>query len=593
MTDLDLVTATATRNYAASEPLLDWLNLYGESKGFRRDNDYDDYDERTDFSLFIMRKGIEFEGAVAKYLASIVPMCTIIKDGQRRDHPELLNKTISAMEAGSPLIYQAFLKDEGSKTYGIADFIVRSDKLRELSPNSITEEESNVGAPVSEGNPWHYRVIDAKFTTLHFLAGGDISPAGSAWGYMQQVYIYNRALAQMQGYSPPGGYLLGRKWEQTIKGKKSRNNDCTNRLAFVSSNAMSRSKGLLSRSADDACAWIRRVRNEGETWDVIPEPSIPELRPNMGSTSDQPWHHAKSEINENLKDLTRLWQVGVEKRNTANSAGIFSWNEEGYSSDQLGVKGAKTGPTLQKIIDINRNHSLKPILPLKLTESDQVWRKEGPVEFYVDFEPVSDLDDDFSNIPLSGGQPLIFMIGCGHKENGEWNWTSFATNDLTEPSEAEIIDRWLEHMGKVQLELGNDRENPLVFHWSHAEQSTFETAFNSATERHPEKEWQRPNWYDFLKKVVREEPITIRGSFGFGLKSVAGSMRALGAIDTAWGAGPTDGLGAMVGAWTAASEAAINGVSMKDVSLIHEISEYNEVDCKVMMEIISYLRINH
>ena len=54
MTDLDLVTATATRNYAASEPLLDWLNLYGESKGFRRDQDHKDYDKRTDFSLFVM-----------------------------------------------------------------------------------------------------------------------------------------------------------------------------------------------------------------------------------------------------------------------------------------------------------------------------------------------------------------------------------------------------------------------------------------------------------------------------------------------------------------------------------------------------------
>ena len=31
------VSATATRNYAIGDPLLDWLNLYGEAAGFARD----------------------------------------------------------------------------------------------------------------------------------------------------------------------------------------------------------------------------------------------------------------------------------------------------------------------------------------------------------------------------------------------------------------------------------------------------------------------------------------------------------------------------------------------------------------------------
>lgn len=587
------VSATSTRNFAGSDTLLDWLDLYGDSIGYKRDQQYDDYDEKTDFSLFIMKKGIDFEAAVAKHISSMSDVHTVLQEGEKLSDHNLSQKTIAAMKNGTPVIYQAPVSHDKSQTYGIADFLIRSDKLFEMFPNSICEEDTQIGAPLLGDNPWHYRVVDAKFTTLHFKAGGDISPSGSSWGYMLQVFIYNRALGDMQGYTPPGGYLLGRKWEQTLKGETFRSNSCMDRLALVSNDTISKTKGSLSQSVEDACRWIGKVRNEGALWKVTPEPSIPELRPNMGSTADQPWHHAKTEINQELRDLTGLWQVGVEKRNSANASGIQRWDENGYTSHDVGVKGAKTGPTLQKIIDINRNTSGQNILPLKLTESDQLWREERKVEFYVDFETVSDLADDFSNIPLSGGQPLIFMIGCGHLLNGEWQWSCFTTDALNEKAEAEIIDQWLEHMKNVQEDIGDGEREPLVFHWSHAEQSTFATAFNSAKERHSQKEWPNPNWYDFLKKVVREEPLTIHGAFGFGLKSIAGSMRALGAIDTEWNAGPADGLGAMVGAWVGESEAAERKISMKDVQIIKDISQYNEIDCKVMMEIIYYLRKNH
>ena len=593
MLDQEWINATATRNFANSNCLLDWLDLYGKSKGFKRDQDYEDYDERTDFSLFVMRKGLEFENTVAGHLSTLIPMKTVLETGEYGFDPRGYDKTMNAMNLGEPLIYQAVLRDEDSRTYGIADFLIRSDKLFEFFPGSISEEESATGASNLGEQDWHYRVIDSKFTTLNFLASGILSTSGSTWGHMLQIYIYNRALGMMQGYTPPGGYLLGRKWEQTIKGEKQRGNVCTDSLGYVSSDAFSKSKGLVSQSVDQACDWIRKVKEEGATWDAIPEPSVPELRPNMGSKSDQPWSHAKKEINQELRDLTTLWQVGVDKRNAANAAGIYRWDEGEYSPEDVGVKGAKTAPTLQKIIDINRSTSDQAVLPLKVSVSDQSWREERSLEFFVDFETVSDLDDDFSKIPCSGGQPLIFMIGCGHLENGEWNWASFTTDDLTEASEAEIIDQWIDHMAKTELRLGRLGEDPYVFHWSHAEQTTFDTAFNSAKSRHPEKGWIQPNWYDFLKKVVKEKPLVIRGSFGFGLKSVAGSLHSLGLIDTSWDSGPTDGLGAMVGAWSGASEASGKDISMKDVEMIKEISRYNEVDCKVMMEVIIYLRRQH
>ena len=84
--------------------------------------------------------------------------------------------------------------------------------------------------------------------------------------------------------------------------------------------------------------------------------------------------------------------------------------------------------------------------------------------------------------------------------------------------------------------------------------------------------------------------MTVRGALGFGLKAVANALHAHGLIVTNWADSLVDGLGAMVGAWRCDVEARKTGVSMTELALMREITRYNEVDCKVMMEIVRYLR---
>ncbi len=132
-----------------------------------------------------------------------------------------------------------------------------------------------------------------------------------------------------------------------------------------------------------------------------------------------------------------------------------------------------------------------------------------------------------------------------------------------------------------------------VSHWSPAETSSLEGAYNSAVARHPDKNWQQPNWFDFLKRVVREEPVVVRGALGFGLKTIAKAMHQRGLIETSWQDGPTDGLGAMVGAWRAAHQAQETNTAFRLHPLVREIAAYNQVDTKVMWEIVRYLRRYH
>jgi hypothetical protein len=130
----------------------------------------------------------------------------------------------------------------------------------------------------------------------------------------------------------------------------------------------------------------------------------------------------------------------------------------------------------------------------------ELWHQPPALEFYVDFETVSDLDDDFAGIPERGGQNLICMIGCGHVEEGEWRYECFTADRIAEPDEAVIIDDWFTHMAAVRDRLAPGSD-PSAVHWSHHEVSWLEEAFFAAAKRRPENDWPHPNWFDFLVKV--------------------------------------------------------------------------------------------
>ena len=85
----------------------------------------------------------------------------------------------------------------------------------------------------------------------------------------------------------------------------------------------------------------------------------------------------------------------------------------------------------------------------------------------------------------------------------------------------------------------------------------------------------------------------MRGALRFGLKAVARAMKEHGLIETEWGDGLADGTGAMAGAWAAAAIAAQNKTDLGAVALMTDVARYNEIDCRVMAEVLDHLRREH
>ena len=592
------VSASRTRNHVLDNPLLDWLDRYGEEHGYERDP----VDEDTDFLTFLFGKGNAFEAAVVEHLRGLAEVRTIVPEDAGREVRQDLavaEATFAAMAEGVPVIFQGTLRDAETRTYGGPDLLVRSDVLAELFPRSFSATEAAVPAPALDIGDRHYRVVDIKFSTLHLAAGGELGNSGSAPAYKAQVYLYNQALGRLQGYLPPEAFVLGRGWEQTRRGETSRGTSCMDLVAPVANDYASRSGGPLSFQVDAAVEWLRRLRREGREWQAVPEPSVEELRPNAKADAGE-WSTAMKKIVREGEDLTQLWWVGVAKRREANRQGLTRWTDPRVTPKAVGVEGRTTMPNLQALLDVNREPG-PPVRPARIEAARADWIEEAPAEFYVDFETVSDLDDDFARIPQRAGQPLIFMVGCGHVEEGEWQFRCFIADRLDEPSEARVIDDWFEHMTAVRDRLAPGVD-PKVIHWSPHETITLETAFDAAVRRHEatgwrhtrgRQPWPHPNWFDFLNRVMKVEPVVAKGAHGFGLKAVTNAMYDLGLVETRWDEGPVDGLGAMVGAWTCERRAAAAGGSMRDFELMDGIERYNEVDCKAMMELVRFLRRNH
>ena len=607
------VSAGRTRNWMLSDPLLDWLHLYGKSRGYRPDKELDGYEQNLDFLAFLFERGHAFEAGILQLLQERFEVVPIAQDYQDIMRLEKAEETFAAMQQGVPILYQAVLWDAHNLTYGAPDFLIRSDVLHDLFPASVSAQDAQHSAPDLGSASWHYCVVDTKFTTVHLDAKGMLANTGSTPAYKAQLYVYNRMLGRLQGFEPPASYLLGRGWQQ----RKARGSNALERLGPIPQHGTVANKFPIAVAVEEALRWIRRVRTEGQDWHLLPTPSVPELYPNMsnadtgemmldiGPVEREPgvgeddgteqWVSVKKWLAAELKELTQLWQVGVGKRNEAHERGLLRWDDPQATPEAVGMTGNTQTAVLTQMLTVNRpTYTGPPVLPVRIEQTRGDWHAPYGVEFYVDFEFCSDLNDDCSTLPEKGGLPLIFLIGCGHVEDGAWQFTSWCTHTLSEEEELRITRDWMAHMSAVRDRLDPQNSQPRVFHWSPAEPTALENAHNSARARHRERaDWLPLGWYDLLQKVIRAEPVTVRGALGFGLKAVANALHSHGLIATNWNDSPVDGLGAMVGAWRCDAEARQTGVSMTELALMQEIARYNEVDCKVMMEIVRYLRERH
>lgn len=595
------ISASKTRNWYLKDPILDWFSLYGKDKGYISDTQQPEYKSEFNFNEYITSKGIEFEEKILQLIKNKFGesnVCRISEDDKRESTSfDAFNRTVQAIADQVPIITHAVLHNHKNKTFGCPDLLVREDYINKLINTKVNLDE-NIGMKIGKNKTsyrYHYRIIDIKFTTLHLLADSiNLSNSQSNPVYKSQLAVYNQALGVIQGYIPDSAYILGRRWKCDSKGTSG--NSCFDKLGTVNFKLRD-SKYILEN--EKAFRWIREVRKNGKIWNAY-EPHRLEMFPNMSNTRDAPWHNAKKKIAEEIKEITLIWNCGPKHREFAYNLGRSSWLECNIQS--LGINAeSRNASVISKILEINQQEVFYDEYGAIYENivSPEVIEIKSPefLEFFVDFETVNDVNDSFRNLPNASGENMIYMIGCGYVDpyTSQWKFRNFVINKLIQSEELRITREWLEFMAEVKKELEWDiyepelYTEPMIFHWSHAEVSFLSAAAERVAEINEYLlVYPKLNWFD-LRDFFQKQGIVVQGCFNYKLKSIAKAMYQHGLIDTFWENSCIDGLGATVAAFKCNEE----NLNFRENLVMKEIEKYNQTDCKVLFEILSYLRDYH
>ena len=571
--DSQWISGSQTRNYMLKDPLLDWLNLYGENKGYKKEI------KLFDFSNYIKKKGDEFETYIISIIKNKyedkfvevdnpnfhVPSNNNLTDEEKNKiYHEQINQTISLMKKGVEIIYQGLIYNPKTKIFGYPDLIVRSDFLNTLVPNTISTKNSKQGCIFS--NDYHYRIVDIKFTSLKLKVNNkNLLNQNKILPYKSQVFIYNEALSYIQKYKPNKAYLLGRN--VVCKSNIYKSLDKLAQIDFVNEE--------IKEDTYSALEWIRRLRNEGNKWDLnlINEKLVTnELYPNMCNDYDSEWRNVKTKLAEDINEITLLWQCGVNNREIAHLNKKYTWDS--CTSKTLGINGPKIGPMLDNILYINRTDFSYVVDQKKIKLYKDKLNYDNCL--YVDFETSSNI------LSVEGdSKEMIFMIGF--IENNEY--ISFIADKLNEESEEKIVKEFISYIQKRN-------EKVVLYHYSFAEP----TNFNKAIEKYKLSN-ENIIWIDLLP-IVKETGFVTHGMMNYSLKTLISSLvknNLIPQIEGSTGASEknnniTNGSDAMIAAFQAYELSNSLQFKVEETDIMKCIQNYNRSDCIYLKYLRDILR---
>lgn len=530
--DTTYYSPSALKNYILNDPILDFLKKkYGH---LRHD---------SNLSLEnILEAGYQFEADIiaSLYKKNKFNIYNIHKSYRENklDHYEHTKNLIQ--EGKYNIILNGMLINDTNKTYGYPDMIVKGKWIMSQYPNIniyLHDEQ--------------YYIIDIKSSTINLINNGtEVGNKQLYKMYKSQIYIYMKALEQIQGTSIHYGFILGKCYTHIHDKKVIKNHNPFDNIGIINYN-----DELIDYDdiIEEAIEWKHEVDKNWYVWDEN-NISHPNLFPNMKNKYDYPYKKLKKEIALQNKEITLLWKCGLKHRKKAFENNVYRYDDPKLNCDLLGIH-KNSANILDKIIHINRSTNY---IDIPKENNVMNWRNKHYSELFVDFETY-----------LDNHKTILYMIGVGYYSD-KWNFKCFYINDNNCQTEKMLIEQFIEFIKTFHTER--------LIHWSNAEK----TIMDKKLKEH-NINYVFP-WYDLLKVFkCNKNPIVVKDAYNFSLKEITKALNKHKLVDIKW-SDIDDGL------LSAQMAKDIYNNKLEWAENMDNIVHYNQIDCKAMYELLTLIR---
>ena len=523
------------KNYINRDPLSDWFDINDDK--YKKDTP-------NKFKLKIQEEKEIFKNKMIENFKNDKNFY------QDLNHKEIIQK-INKNEKF--IIYHGNLYHKQYNTYIKPDLIIHKDLFLKYCPEIKFELPE-------------YLIIDILFKILHFNSEQtDILNQGNIYYHKCKMFLASDSLG-IKDY----GFFLGREYRH-----KNINLVKKETIGYFP---------LLDEykiSIQESISWLNKLKKNHKQWIILPNPSIKELYPNM-NRKDGDWTNEKLKLADEIKEITHIWNISFNKRCILLDKGISTWDDPILLSNiyDYKVRENKRKYIQEKIIHINSQENIN-IEPRKIKKYDFVQIiKNQENSIILDIESVINIDGnniDDENINLNDSMPKISIIGTIINKE-KFIYKDFTIRYLTNEEEKKIIKYWLNYLNR------KFKGSIKVYHWGNAEK----VYLNYMKNKYPDLKYPNFVMIDILY-YFKNEPITIKGCFGYGLKGIVKQLYSLKLIDNIW-IDDTDGLDAIIEIIKTSELAKENNIPIKRYIEIKNIVYYNYMDCRVIIDILKLLR---
>jgi len=409
-----------------------------------------------------------------------------------------------------------------------------------------------------------YIILDVLYVILHYNSDkSDLLNNGNMYYHKCKISLANSCLYHQN----TTGYLLGKEYRHKDKVLPKRQTIGT----FP----------IYSEYLDDirdGILWLKRLRKNYLKWNILPEPSVIELYPNM-NCKESHWSQEKNNLATEIKEITLIWNISYEKRCSLINENIKTWDNPVLSS-HYELQNHLPSTIKKEMMHMNNQESIH-LSPRKIKNMEFLSYLHQRNKLILDIESITYNDENKSYFDASineDDKPKLCILGTIIEQNETHIFKDFTINHLDNTEEKKIITHWIGYLNNIFK-----KEKIYVYHWGNAEK----VYLTYIRQKYPEIKLPNLELVD-LCYYFKNEPIIIKGCFNYGLKNIAKRLYELGYIQHIWPE-EMNGLDAMYQIAECAKKASEKNIPLKRLTEIKTIIEYNYYDCLVLYDIIQFL----